>query len=98
VGEIEYNTAEQAWFSREDGVRRCVVRFDEFVGDLPSALRRIYRTCLDADGPPPEVRLAHRPGHAGQYLVDHPLEALGIDAALLETTLTAYREWCTSAR
>lgn len=93
-GEIAYNQAEMAWFSREDGVRRCVVRFDEFVRDLPGAMRRVYRTCLDAEGPPPEVRVVHTSGRAGTYTVDHSLEALGIDAAALEAALADYREWC----
>lgn len=91
--EIAYNEAERAWFTREDGVRRCIVRFDEFVGDLPSALRRIYRSCLDAE-PPPEVRAVHGPRHVGPYQVDHSLEALGVDVAALEHELADYRAWC----
>ncbi len=92
--EIAYNRAEMAWFSREDGVRRCVARFDELVRDLPGALRRIYGA-LGADGPPPEVRREHAPAHhRGAYTVDHSLEALGIDVAALEAELADYRAWC----
>lgn len=92
--EIGYNEAEMDWFTREDGVRRCVLRFDEFVTDLPGALRRVYRECLDAEAPPPEVRLVHRPGHTGPYRVDHPLDALGVDVAALDAALAEYRAWC----
>ncbi len=92
--EIAYNVAEMAWFTREDGVRRCVVRFDDFVRDLPGTLRRIYRRCLDTEEPPPEVRAAHPPRHAGPYQVDHSLEALGVDVAALEAALSDYAAWC----
>lgn len=36
--ELAYNVAEQAWFTRDDGVYRCVVPFEEFVRDLPGAM------------------------------------------------------------
>ncbi|MFN7142211.1 MAG: sulfotransferase [Myxococcota bacterium] len=91
--EAEYSRAEMAWFTRDDGVRRCVLRFDTFVRDLPRALRHVYRTCLDADGPPPEVRLDHT-RHRAAYTLDHPLEALGVDVAALEAELADYRAWC----
>jgi hypothetical protein len=94
VAEAEYCRNEQAWYTRDDGVRRCVVRFDEFVHDLPGALRRIYREALGEDGPPPGVQVAHTKGRTGTYTVDHALEALGIDVEALERDLASYREWC----
>ena len=92
--EMAYNRAEMEWFTRDDGVRRCVIPFDELVSDLPETLRRIYRTCLDADGPPPEVPLAHPPRHTGAYSIDHSLDALGFDVGVIEAELADYRAWC----
>lgn len=92
--EVAYNRAELEWFTRDDGVRRCVVPFGELVSDLPEALRRIYRTCLDADGPPPEVPLTHPPRHTGGYSIDHSLDALGVDADGIDAELADYRAWC----
>ena len=92
--EVAYNHAEMQWFTRDDGVCRCVLRFDEFVHDLPGALRRVYRDCLDADAPPPEVHLEHTAGRAGVYKVDHSLAALGVDVQALEAELEDYVAWC----
>lgn len=91
--ELAYNHAELAWYTRVDGVRRCVVPFDELVGDLREALGRIYRECLDAEGPPASVRLEHAP-RSRVYQVDHPLEALGVDVAALDAEMVEYRAWC----
>lgn len=91
--EVAYCRAEMAWFTREDGVRRCVLRFDEFVKDLPGALGRVYRA-IGADGPPPGVRTVHVEGHRGPYSVDHTLADLGIDATAVDAALAEYRAWC----
>lgn len=91
--EIAYSQAEMAWFTRDDGTNRCVLRFDEFVNDLPAALERLYRTCLEAEGPPPELALTHPPRQR-TYQVDHALEALGVDVAALDGALADYRAWC----
>jgi hypothetical protein len=35
--ETDYCRVEQQWFTRQDGARRCVIRFSEFVEDLEGA-------------------------------------------------------------
>lgn len=92
--EAAYSRAEQAWFTRADGPRRHVVRFDTLVGDLPATLDRLYREALDRDGPPPEVARVHPSRPGGPYLVDHPLAALGIDEAAVDAALADYAAWC----
>lgn len=79
AGEVEYDRAERAWFSRDDGVRRCVIPFETFVSDLPGALATLYAACLDREVPPEVPRRHAADGPRGPYLVDHSLAALGVD-------------------
>ncbi len=88
--EVAYNRAEMDWFTRDDGVTRCVVRFDELVRDLPASLRRIYAIC---GGTPPPYH-PREPAHRGPYQMDHTLADLGIDAAVLAAELADYTAWC----
>jgi hypothetical protein len=92
--EREYCEVEQAWFTRETGARRCVIRFSEFVGDLETAMRRVYRTCCDADALPPHVPTRHAPRERKDYTVNRTLAELGIDEAELRSQLASYIAWC----
>ena len=92
--ELDYARNEQAWFGRGDGVRRCVIPFDDLVRDLPGSLRRVYREALGRDGPPPEVRREHPPRHhVGAYRLDHALEELGLDPAEIGAAAGPYLAW-----
>jgi hypothetical protein len=92
--EITYCEREQAWFQREGGARRCVIRFQDFVRDLDGAVRRVYRDCLDRDEPPPHVPREHAPRKRTDYAVDRSLRQLGVDEAWLEQRLADYYRWC----
>jgi hypothetical protein len=92
--ETAYCEVEQAWFTRPDGARRCVIRFDEYVHDLEAAMRRVYRDCLDADELPPHVPTRHAPRERTHYTVDRSLEELGIDEDALNARLASYIGWC----
>lgn len=63
--ELTHDRAEREGYTRPDGPRRCVVRFEDHVADRPGTLRHSYRTCLDVEGPPREGRRTHRPRHGG---------------------------------
>ncbi len=91
--EIDYCDAEMAWFTGPTGPTRCVVRFTDYVADLPGTMKRIYAECLD--GPvPAHVPTAHPPRRRAQYRVDRSLPALGVDVVALNARLAGYLGWC----
>jgi hypothetical protein len=92
--ESDYCEVEQAWFTQESGARRCVVRFSEFVHDLGTAMRRVYRTCCDADELPPHVPTDHAPRERRNYTVNRTLAELYIDETELRSRLASYVAWC----
>ncbi len=91
--EASYCEVEQAWFTRPDGPRRCVVRFADYVRDLEGTMRAVYRACFDEDAPPPTVPKTHPPRERTNYLLNRPLNLLGVDEAALEARVRAYRAW-----
>jgi len=91
--EVEYCQVEKAWFTAPDGPRRCVLRFHEYLGDLPGTLRRVYAECLDST-PPPDAPTEHPPRRRSHYQVDRSLEQLGIDAVAVHLHLADYVAWC----
>ena len=92
--ESAYCEIEQEWFTREGGARRCVVRFDEFVHDLESAMKWVYLCCLDQGKLPAHVPTRHMPRERTQYTVNRSLAELGIDEDALNERLASYIAWC----
>ncbi len=95
--ETAYCEAEQVWYTRPDGPRRCVLRFADYVRDLEGAMRLVFRACLDLDDLPAHVPRVHAPRVRTNYLLDRSLAQLGIDEADLNRRLEAYRAWCRPA-
>lgn len=89
--EIAYCAQERAFFSRPGAVR-CLVRFEDYVADLPGTMRRIYQTCLDGE-PPPEVPRAHTPRRRAGYSIDRSFAELGLDEAALRAALADDEAW-----
>ncbi|HKJ25744.1 MAG TPA: sulfotransferase [Myxococcota bacterium] len=96
IGESEaaYCEIEQEWFTREDGPRRCVVRFSDYIRDLEGTLARVYRECLDTPTPPDGTPRQHEPRRRHDYTYDRSLAEVGIDEAALNARLAAYVAWC----
>lgn len=92
--EIEYCQLEQAWYTQPSDVRRCVVRFTEFVQDLPATMRHVYRDCFGNDELPTRIPLTHPPRERKNYSVNRSLKDLGIDEDGLRKKLEAYIQWC----
>jgi hypothetical protein len=92
--EVDYCDRELAWFSRAGGARRVVVRFEDYVRDLPGTLRRVHQECLDRSGAPTHLAQAHSARHRSGYSVNRSLEELHIDTDALALRLSAYRAWC----
>jgi hypothetical protein len=92
--ESDYCRIEQAWYSQEDGTRRCVVRFAEFVDDLKGAMEYVYRICLDQTQLPPHISYTHLSRKDKPYSVNRSLAELGIDADALRMELADYVAWC----
>ena len=92
--EIEYCELEQDWYTQSSDTRRCVVRFTEFVRDLPATMQHVYRDCFDIDELPAHIPLTHSPRERKNYSVNRSLEELGIDKENLRTRLAAYIQWC----
>ena len=92
--ETEYCEYEQAWYTQPSDVRRCVVRFTEFVQDLPATMRHVYRDCFDSDELPEHIPQNHPPRERKNYSVNRSLEELGIDEDSLRQKLADYIQWC----
>lgn len=92
--EAAYCEREQAWFDRQGVVRRCVVRFDDYVRDLEGAMAKIYRECLDQEQLPEHVPREHEPRERTNYTVNRTLAQVCVDQAAFEARLAEYIEWC----
>ncbi len=92
--EVDYCEQEQEWFTRDDGVHRCVLRFSEYVRDLEGAMLEVYRECMDTEELPPHVPRQHPPRRRTQYLLDRSLAQVGVNEAALEARLAEYIAWC----
>lgn len=94
--ETAYCRIEQAWYSKETGARRCVVRFTNFVTDLEGTMTHVYHICFDQDQLPPHVPHSHPPRERKHYTVNRSLNELGIDASAVRQQLADYIAWCQS--
>ncbi len=92
--ESEYCRDEQEWYLRDDDRRKCVIKFVDFVNDLEGTMGEVYQVCLGLDELPAHVPRTHPPRERKNYLVNHSLEELGIDAEALRTDLADYVAWC----
>jgi hypothetical protein len=94
VTELEYSERELDWFTRPGGPRRCVIRFQDYVGDLEGTLGRIYRELLEVPALPAWAPHEHAPRTRAAYAVDRSLAQVGIDEAALRARLGPYEAWC----
>lgn len=92
--ETEYCEVEQAWFSREGGAKRYVIRFADFVADLRTAMLGVYGFCFGDTALPSHVPHAHPPRERKNYRIDRSLAELGIDELQLKSKLASYIAWC----
>ncbi len=88
-----YCEVEQAWFDEEGQTNRCVIRFSEFVKDLPTAMTKVYAECCNRDKVPPHVPDDHMPRERKNYSVNRSLEELGVDQEAIRTRLADYIQW-----
>lgn len=94
ASETAYCEIEQAWFTRPEGPRRCVLRFTDYVRDLEGALSRVYRECLDQETLPDYAPREHPPRERVNYLLNRSLAQVGVDEAALNARLADYIAWC----
>ena len=92
--ETDYCDVEQEWFSRRDGARRYVIRFADFVDNLPSAMLGVYGFCFGDTTLPSHVPREHPPRERKNYRVNRSLSDLCIDESELTTRLASYVAWC----
>jgi hypothetical protein len=95
--ETDYCVVEQQWFSRQDGARRYVIRFADFVTDLRSTMRGVYHFCFGDAELPPHVPREHPPRERKNYRVNRSLAELGVDESQLTARLASYVAWCKPA-
>lgn len=93
--EIEYCEREMEWFEQANGPQRHVIRFDDYIKDLPGTLDRVYREGLGRE-PPAELPREHAARTRSNYSVDRSLAEAGIDEDAMKQRLQAYRAWCKS--
>ncbi len=96
--EAHYCEVEKEWFSREDAIRRCVIRFKDFVNDLEAAMKQVYGSCFNSEDLPPHIPGEHPPRDRRNYSVNYSLAELGIDEKALQVRLGDYIDWCQSSR
>lgn len=89
--ELRYNDLERAWITTSKA-SICVIRFEDYVRDLPGTMRRIYRSCLGRE-PPPEAPREHTKRKRTGYSIDRSFAQLGIDEAWLEAQVADYERW-----
>lgn len=92
--ETLYCDIEQVWYTRQGTARRCVLRFSEYVKDLESTMKKVYRECLDMDTLPPHVPTTHPPRERTNYLLNRSLAQVGVNEAALNARLAGYIAWC----
>ncbi len=95
--ECVYCDAEHAWFTEEDGPRRHVVRFSDYVADLEGTLAGIYAACLDQPQVPANLPREHPPRRRSHYLFDRSLDEVGVDEDGLRARLADYAAWSAPA-
>ena len=96
--ESQYCRLEQAWYSQQDSVNRCVVRFVDFVADLEGTMTMVYQRCFNIASLPAHVPRAHTPRERKHYSVNYTLAELGIDAGAVRADLADYVAWCESRK
>ncbi|MFT4974714.1 MAG: hypothetical protein ACI8S6_000597 [Myxococcota bacterium] len=92
--QITYCDQELAWFTREEGPGRTVIRFKDFVADLEGTMLQVYRSCMGDETLPEHVPTEHAPRERKKYRVNRSLDSLGIDRGALEARLRDYQAWC----
>ena len=90
--EEAYCINEQAWLSRPEATRHTIVRFEEFVADLPGTLNRVYTDGLSMS-PPERLPEVHTHRARSGYTVDKTLVELGVDVAVLKERLAGPIVW-----
>lgn len=100
--ESRYCEVEQEWFGRDDnnGMRKCVIRFDDYTQDLAGTMAKVYKVCC-TDDPVPErvLKMEHTPRNRAKYSVENrTLEELGVDRVALKRRLSSYVEWMNSIK
>jgi hypothetical protein len=95
-GELRYNDAERAWYTRPEGPRRVVIVFDDYVRDLPGTLRRVYQECLHREVP--EHLPTTHPHRKRSYTVDRSLAELGVDLEAFHQRSAPFVAWMEAAR
>jgi hypothetical protein len=94
--EVFYSQVEQKWFTAESNGRRSVIRFTDFVADLESSMKQVYRDCFNSDELPAHIPANHPPREREHYTVNRTLADLGVDEGELKNTLKEYIDWCQS--
>jgi hypothetical protein len=94
--EVNYSQLEQVWFTQEDDVNRCVIKFTDFVNDLENVMGRIYSECFGIDELPEHVSKVHAPRERKNYSVNRSLIELDIDENEIKRKLRDYINWCQS--
>ncbi len=91
--EVAYCAVEQAWATTPTATRITVLRFTDFVADLPGTMGAIHRACFGRTTLPDHVPQAHVPRKRSGYTVHRRLDELGVDVPALAARLAGYRAW-----
>ena len=93
--ECRYCEIEQEWFTATKGkkITQCVIRFQDFVDDLPGTMAKVYEDCLGYDSAPEHLPKVHHPRDRQNYSVNRSLDDLGVDHEAMKKRLSEYIAW-----
>ena len=79
--EPAYAEREHAWFTAPEGPRRTVVRFRDYLRDLPGTLGRVYAECLDEATLPTSLPREHAPRTRTNYTFDRDRKSTRLNSS-----------------
>ena len=89
---VQYYQDEQTWYTKEDGTRKIVLRFSDYIRDLKVTMGYLYGKM---ERPiPMNIPMEHHPRNRKGYAVDRLLSAIGVKEEVIREELKGYFEWC----
>jgi hypothetical protein len=90
---VAYLQDEERWYKdTSDGVTKIVLRFEDYVKDLPKTLEYLYEAM--GEKPSSSLPQSHSSRSRRGYQINRSLSSLGIREDVIREDLRTYYEWC----
>mmetsp|Transcript_25724 Transcript_25724/g.35682 ORF Transcript_25724/g.35682 Transcript_25724/m.35682 type:complete len:440 (+) Transcript_25724:367-1686(+) len=90
---VNYLEKEMEWYTKKDGVKKTVIRFNDYIKNLEGTLQYLYKQCLDGKEIPEDVPRVHTERRRGNYMINRSLKDLGVNEEQVRVRLAQYYEW-----